>query len=613
LTTLDAARAALSLRALNRLVRRLTVPRAESVTERVRAQQIDLLFKNVAAGVIGAAFANLTLELALVSQNAVDPAKGAPWAAYIVGCMSAHLTLLYLYHRRKLKASSRWRIWAVGFTLVAFVEGLGWGWAPVWLVDSARVDLRLLVICTTLIVGAAAVPAFSSYLPAFFALFLPAILPITIASAYDRDPELHIVAIMAAIYDFTIALLAFQSAKKFRELVTLRVKSADLAEQLRSQVELVEQAMIAKSNFLAAASHDLRQPVHAIALFAGALRELPLSESGQRLAAQIESSVVALDGLFAALLDISRLDAHSVDVRRSSFAVGSLMARVVQDFAGEAGAKGVRIGFVDTRARVYADPILLERVLRNLVSNAVRYTPKGRVLVGCRRRREAVELQICDTGLGIAPEHREIIFKEYFQLNNPERDRQKGLGLGLAIVQRLVRLQGSSLSLRSQPGRGSCFGVLVPLAGEAYAPAPREPTLPTPRGAGLIVVVDDEAPILTGMMTLLEGWGYKVAGAGSGEAVIAELAQWPICPDLVISDHWLRSGETAFDVIDRVRVEYNDDIPAILISGDTGPALLAEAKAAGFVLLQKPTHHGKLRAAITRSLAGRLPSSSETQ
>jgi CheY-like chemotaxis protein len=180
-------------------------------------------------------------------------------------------------------------------------------------------------------------------------------------------------------------------------------------------------------------------------------------------------------------------------------------------------------------------------------------------------------------------------------------------------VQRLVRLQGSSLSLRSQPGRGSCFGVLVPLAGEAYAPAPREPALPTPRGAGLIVVVDDEAPILTGMMTLLEGWGYKVAGAGSGEAVIAELAQWPICPDLVISDHWLRSGETAFDVIDRVRVEYNDDIPAILISGDTGPALLAEAKAAGFVLLQKPTHHGKLRAAITRSLAGRLPSSSETQ
>jgi CheY-like chemotaxis protein len=223
--------------------------------------------------------------------------------------------------------------------------------------------------------------------------------------------------------------------------------------------------------------------------------------------------------------------------------------------------------------------------------------------VGCRRRAQEIEVQVCDTGLGIAPAHRDLIFKEYFQLNNPERDRQKGLGLGLAIVQRLVRLLEAQLTLRSQLGRGSCFGVLVPLVGPAPFEAPLQTTLPTPRGSGLIVVVDDEAPILTGMTTLLQSWGFQVAGASSGEAVVAELARLPVRPDLVISDHWLRGGETGFDVVDRVRIEYNDDIPAILISGDTGPSLLAEAEAASVVLLHKPTHHGKLRAAITHSLA----------
>ncbi len=603
MTTFAAPPAAEPLRALGRLVRRTGGVRADGLTDRVRAQQIDLLFKNVAFGVIGAALACLTLDLALFGQNAIEPARGALWAAYIVGAMSAHLTLLYLYKKRKTEAASGWRRWAAGFTLVALVEGLGWGWAPVWLVDIARVDSRLLIMCATLSLTAAAVPAFSSYLPAFFALAVPACLPMTFALARENEPTLHIVAFCAPIYMITIAMLAFQTSRKFQELVGLRVKSADLAEQLRSQIELVEQAMIAKSNFLAAASHDLRQPVHAIALFAGALRELTLPAAAQRLTGQIENSVVALDGLFAAILDISRLDAHSVEVRRSAFSVGGLMARVVQDFAAEAAAKGVRINYVASRARVYADAILLERVLRNLVANAVRYTPEGRVLVGCRRRSEAVELQVCDTGIGVAPEHREVIFKEYFQLNNPERDRQKGLGLGLAIVQRLVRLLDFPLSLRSQIGRGSCFGVLVPLAGSAPAPAALEPEVATSRGSGLIVVVDDEAPIVAGMTTLLKSWGYEVAGAGSGEAAVHALSRLPVRPALVISDHWLRGGETGFEVVDQLRLEYNEDIPAILISGDTGPALLADAEVAKIVLLHKPTPHGKLRAAIAHSLA----------
>ena len=604
MTSLDAPPVASpSLRALVRFVARLVSLRADELTDRVRVQQIELLFKNVAFGVVGAALGGLTIAVALVGLDAVRPAKAALWSAYIVAGMAAHLTLLYLYKKRAPDDSRGWRRWAIGFTLVALVEGFGWGWAPVGLVDSARADQRLLVICSTLIVAAASVPAFGSYLPAFFAFFLPACLPLTFALSFERDPVLHLASFLAMICTVTVATIALQASAKFRELVALRVKSADLAEQLRSQIELVEQAMIAKSNFLAAASHDLRQPVHAIALFAGALRDLSLPETAQRLTGQIENSVVALDGLFAALLDISRLDARSVEVRRSPFAITPLIARIVQDFTAEAAEKGVRIDYVASRTRVYADPILLERILRNLVSNAVRYTPKGRVLVGCRRRGQAAEVQVCDTGLGIVPAHRDLIFTEYFQLNNLERDRQKGLGLGLAIVQRLAQLLEAALSLRSQPGRGSCFGVLVPLADSAPFEAPSPTVLPAPRGSGLIVIVDDEAPIRTGMTTLLQSWGFQVAAAGSGDAVVNELAHLPVRPDLVISDHWLRGGETGFDVIDRVRVEYNDEIPAILISGDTGPDLLAEAEIAGVVLLHKPTHHGKLRAAIAHSLA----------
>ena len=601
-TFVSQAAPASPLRAFGRRLRRLASPRADALTDRVRTQQIDLLFKNVGPGVIGAGVAHLALEAILLRIGAIDIAKAVAWAAYMLPCVVAHLGLLYRYKQSAVE-QRRWRPWALGFTLVSFAEGVGWGWATVYLDNSGRADVRIFILAVSLVVSAGTVPAFASYLPAFFALFAPASLPFMIVLFTDRDDVLRYIALMMPVAAIALPVLAIQTSLKFQELVVLRLKSGELAENLRSQIELVEQAMIAKSNFLAAASHDLRQPVHAIALFAGALRELPLSAAAQRLTGQIENSVVALDGLFAALLDISRLDAHSVEVRRSAFAISPLVARIVQDFTPEAAAKGVHISYVASRARVYADPILLERILRNLVSNAVRYTSEGQVLVGCRRRRQGVEVQVCDTGLGIAPAHRDLIFKEYFQLNNPERDRQKGLGLGLAIVQRLVRLLEAPLTLRSQPGRGSCFGVLVPLAGAVPFDAPQPAALPTPRGSGLIVIVDDEAPILTGMTTLLQSWGFQVAGAGSGEAAVAQLAQLPVRPDLVISDHWLRGGETGFDVIDRVRVEYNDDIPAILISGDTGPALLAEAEAAGVVLLHKPTHHGKLRAAIAHSLA----------
>ena len=584
---------------------------SDILTQRIRAQQVDLLFKNVGPGVVGAGLVNLALAIVLTHLGAVETARGLLWVVYILMCMTVHLGLLYLYQKRT--DTTHWRSWAAATSLVSLVEGLGWGWAPVYLLNANGEEFRLLVACATMIVATAAAPAFGSYLPAFFAFFIPASLPFAIASWFEPEPAVRVAAFIMPVFMLTVPVLAIQASDKLRELVTLRLKSSELAERLRSQIELVEQAMIAKSNFLAAASHDLRQPVHAIGLFAGALRELALPEAGRRLTNQIENSVVALDGLFAALLDISRLDANSVEVRRSSFAIQSLLARIHQDFAVESSAKSIEFRWVASGVRVYSDPILLERIVRNLVSNAVRYTPRGRVLVGCRRRGSAIELQVCDTGPGIAPEHRDLIFKEYFQLHNSERDRQKGLGLGLAIVQRLVTLLNYQLHLRSELGRGSCFSLRIPIS-EAEKPreAPASERTAFARENGLIAVVDDEAPILTGITALLEGWGYVVVSGGSSEELVGKLAQSPSLPDLIISDYWLREGETGLDVIDRLRAEFNEDIPAILISGDTGAQLRSEAQAVGAVLMHKPTPNGKLRAAISHALAaGRLRASEQ--
>ncbi len=457
----------------------------------------------------------------------------------------------------------------------------------------------------TLCVAAGAITAFGPYLPTFAPFFLAATFPFAIAGFFASDPLLHrLTPVLMLSYIGGMGGLGLRANRAFAQLVRLQIETEELAEDLQRQKEIAERANLAKSAFLAAASHDLRQPVHALGLFVGALRSLASAKDAAPLIDQIESSVDAMDGLFGALLDVSRLDAGVVVVDRRALAIGSILARACADYAPEAEAKGVRLDRVDTSAIVDSDPVLLERILRNLVSNAVRYTDFGRVLVGCRRAGAAVVVQVWDTGVGIAAAERERIFQEYYQIGNPERDRAKGLGLGLAIVRRLAALLGAELTLRSEPGKGSCFAIAVPLAsGPATASAPAE-ALPARAATGrLIVVVDDEAPIREGMAKLLAGWGYEVVAEGSGDEAIARLAMRPTRPDLLICDYRLRVAENGLDLIERLRGEYNAAVAAILLTGDTAPDVLSVARAQGLIVLHKPAPLGKLRAAIANAIA----------
>ncbi|WP_052400477.1 hybrid sensor histidine kinase/response regulator [Paraburkholderia ginsengisoli] len=373
---------------------------------------------------------------------------------------------------------------------------------------------------------------------------------------------------------------------------------ARLAVDLKRQKEIAEEASRAKSRFLAAASHDLRQPVHAMSLFIGALRNVPMNDEGQHLIRQIEMSADAIDRLFAALLDISKLDAGVVKICRQAFPIDTVLARVCDDYSTEAAAKGLTLSYVRSRAIVDSDPALVERIARNLISNAVRYTDAGRIVVGCRRRGSSVAIQVWDTGRGIPLDQQELVFQEYYQVHNPESDRAKGLGLGLAIVRRVSDLLECDLRLRSTPGQGSCFEIALPRVSEAVTPVGESVDEPSATSAsGLVVVIDDEKAIRTGMSALLSNWGYEVLTAGSADEAIQLLAGHTAIPDLLICDLRLRDGENGIEVIERLRTEYNSSIPAMLITGDTAADRLVEVQASELLVLHKPVPNSKLRAA----------------
>jgi two-component system, sensor histidine kinase len=576
---------------------------AASEAQRLAVEQIDALFGFVTLGVWAAALTAVFLTLILFYLGVVEARTGLAWTSYIIACAASHIALRVAY-RRSQPVGERWRHWAFWFTVISFAEGCGWGWAPVGLTTGGRFDTDLLVMVSTTTVSAGAVSAFGPYLPAFFALFVPAILPYAVFNVTSPDSARRASCLLLLVLIPAMSGLAIIANRAFKQLVKLRIQTEQLATDLKGQKEIAERASAAKTTFLAAASHDLRQPVHALGLFIGALRRVVMPLEGQRLIEQIEESAVAMDGLFSALLDISQLDAGTVEVQRQSFPMGVLLERICRDHQAEATAKGLSLGWAKSTAVIDCDPVLLERILRNLVANAVRYTGHGRVLVGCRRRGAAISIQVLDTGPGIPPDQQDRIFQEYYQLGNPERDRTKGLGLGLAIVRRLGDLLGCEMTLRSRMGHGSCFEVSVPMA-TGGIPASKD-TLEAISGAfahGFIVVIDDELAIRNAMAALLAGWGHETVVVGSGDEAIRQLSIREQRPDLIICDYRLRDGENGIRVIERLRAEYNEAIPAMLITGDTAPDRLAEAKASSLLLLHKPVSNGKLRAAIVHLIA----------
>jgi len=568
---------------------------SSSLDADVAAEQVATLFRHVTFGVVAATAGAIILSGALSWVGSTPPLTAVMWSGYIAICAAAHILLRHSYGRARPSATD-WQLWARWFTAIALAEGFGWGWAPLYLVNGGF-DVRLLAMMVVFGVAAGAIPAFSVYLPAFFAIFLPATLPYALSTLGSAEPLSQASSLLMLVFIGAMAVLSVGTNRTFKDNVRLRIATQRMADELRRQKELVEEASLSKSAFLAAASHDLRQPIHALGLFVGALRAVESPQEGRRLIEQIETSLAAMDGLFSALLDISRLDAGVVQVQRRPFEIAPLLARICRDATFDADPKGLSVTFEHCRLVVDSDPVLLERIVRNLVSNAVRHTERGRILVGCRRHGSRISIEVWDTGPGILEQHKEKIFHEYYQIGNPERDRTKGLGLGLAIVRRLTALLDCPLDLRSIPGKGSCFSISIPLAEPGALPPAQHDEI-GPLATGVVLVVDDEVAIRQAMSSLLGGWGHHVVTASSGDEAIRLMTRLPRKPDLIISDLRLRNHETGIEVIERVRAEYNDAIPAMLITGDTSAGRIADAQRSGLLVLHKPVPNGKLRAAI---------------
>ncbi len=377
------------------------------------------------------------------------------------------------------------------------------------------------------------------------------------------------------------------------------------AEEAQEAARLAaEQASLAKSKFLAAASHDLRQPIQAAGLFVAALRRRAPDGEVRNLVEQIGLCLASTQELLDALLDISRLDAQVLKVEPGALALGDLFERLDAEFTSRAAEKGLELRCVGSSHFVASDPVLLYRILQNFTANAVRYTPSGRVLIGARRRGQLVRIEVADSGIGIAPDQVPLIFQEFTQLGNPERDRSKGLGLGLAIVDRLSRLLGVTVGVRSQPGQGATFWVEVPLAEALPPPKPEQPR-EGPRLAGRrIALLDDEAVVLAALKAFLEGEGATVLAAETPEALLVALAGAAPPPEVLVVDYRLRGGVTGAVAAGQIQAALGRRLPALLLTGDTEPRRLVEAQASGFGLLHKPVDP----AALLRALAAVLES-----
>ncbi|MFM6992883.1 MAG: hybrid sensor histidine kinase/response regulator [Rhodoferax sp.] len=568
----------------------------------VLADQINQLQGNVAP----VAWANLavTALAAWTLHEHVSPPL--MWAWLLAQLVNSVFNLWAGRHVALRPATARnAKFRARACAINAFVSGLLWGVGVLLLWPAGRLDLQVMVALLVVGLAGAALHALNAYLPAYHLYMLPTLGGVFLAGLSQGGSVDLFMSLGALLYGVTCWRLAAAMNRGMVESISRRYEVAALAADLREQKLAAEEASLSKSRFLAAASHDLRQPVHALSLFVGALGQQPLGAEAARLLGHVRTSVDTLGAMFNALLDISKLDASMVRPEVAQFDLKVMLERICHDEGTLAAAKGLSVRVNAMHLQVATDPALQERVMRNLVANAVRYTETGGVLVSARRHGQVIVVRVVDTGIGIPMEKQAEVFREFVQLGNQERDRNQGLGLGLAIVRRLCSLLKLDLALRSRPGRGSCFTLRIPhvdvvpqtrTASDDAAPVPMN-SLVIGQGE-LVLVIDDDVEILDGMHALLTGWGCHVVAATGLPDLMPRLASLPQVPKVIISDYRLRGAETGLAVVEHLRSEYNDDIPAILVTGDTAPDRLQEAEESGLTLLHKPVTPHALRHAL---------------
>lgn len=562
---------------------------ASAVDERehVDAESIRLFMDSMPEG-LGAGFVAVVILAVWLRQLGVSTGL-ALWSLSVSAVLGLCFAA-YVRYRSAVCTPDQLRRWGRRFVWLAGASALAWGSAAfLFLPGTPAVEMMIILGVTAVSIGG--IGHMATHLPCYFGFLFLSGLPFVVSLALIGDTlhaglSLGLLALLVAA-----ALFARLMNRAVRQSIALAYRNRLLADALAVRTREAEHANLAKSRFLTAASHDLRQPVHAIGLLLDVLRGQGLDRTQGETVERLRRSAESLDDLFDGLLDVSRLDAGEVKPRVGAVSVDGLFATLHAAFEPLARGKGLALRIRASNLAVESDPVLLQRIVANFVANAIRYTPHGGVLVAARRRGGHVGIEVRDTGIGIAADEQAAVFEEFYQCSNPERDRTKGLGLGLAIVRRLAGLLGHAIEMRSTPGRGSMFRVVAPAS-----VVPASVAHETPRPASIvgalagtrIVVVDDDRAVREASIELLRQWGCLAVPFASMSEVVTAGPTWECAPDLLLSDWRLPDGRDGIALVEWLREEFNLEIPALIATGDTVFARQRGVLPSGVVVLHKP-------------------------
>ncbi|MBJ7536456.1 ATP-binding response regulator [Marinomonas transparens] len=488
--------------------------------------------------------------------------------------------------------------------VVLFFSALVWSILLCWVYDPNVPQNAYFIMfsCIGFLVGAA--PLLSNFSPSYLVYAPTFSTPLILTWVTGDNTQYQMIGVLVFAVLILMLFFSYWLNRTWRNSINLQFDNLDLVESLQIQKNAADQANMAKSKFLAAASHDLRQPLHALSLFTAVLDEAVEQPKIRHVVGQITMSVKALESLFNALLDISKLDAGVLKPEKKPFELQAMFTKLANDYGAQAREKGIDLVWPRCSHTLFTDANLLEQILRNYISNAIRYTNSGRVEISCDSDDStSIKINVTDTGMGISKQEQQAIFDEFYQLGNPERERSKGLGLGLAIVQRTANLLGHPISVQSTFGKGSTFSIRVSRStAKATADIPPLDSHININPVGtikpVILVIDDEMSVRQGTQALLELWGCEVLTASDKAEALTKLKQENQIPDGIIADYRLREQQTGVDAIYAIHKECNQEMPALIITGDIDSNRLLEINKSGFQVLHKPVATLKLRTFI---------------
>ncbi|WP_370263698.1 hybrid sensor histidine kinase/response regulator [Limnobacter sp.] len=573
----------------------------EPHTSLVRKEQVQLLFQHLPFILMGNVASASGLVAILWSRQ--NTTALIAWLVCIYATCVARLVLRHQFFSLQGQfCPNRWMNFAIGGTLVS---GVLWGTAGVVFFNNDPITVMALATFLAAMV-AGAVSSHSCYSPAYLAYALPTALPYIVVCLFQGETFYTALAICASVFVLANISYGRNLEKTVVDSIRLRFQNSDLVDALTRQKELAEQANVAKTQFLAAASHDLRQPLQAIELLTDALGRDLANHPSRKLLDLIQDAGKGLRDLLNGLLDSSRIHASAINTKPQHIELHTLLSRVQHDFAPAAAQKGLDLRLRSTRLWVYTDPQLLERIIRNFVDNAIKYTPHGRVLIGCRRHGDTLRVEVHDTGIGIPSMAQELVFNEFHQLSNPEHDKSKGLGLGLFIVKNLARVMGLQVGLHSVPGQGSSFFIGLPICAPADTPSaasaqkadnPAEPI----RGK-TVLLIDDDAVIRTSVVEMLKRWHCSTVIAASAEEALQVLLAQGVVPDAIVADYRLGNNANGVQAIEALQKQLGH-IPAVILTGDTSTDRIVEAQESGHLIMHKPLSAAQLRDSLSALMA----------